>query len=297
MNLQNARKIADYPYPFPLAQVSMILQLLHWATTPLAAALALPRVWAVPFSFFTIFVLWCLHFNALDLEFPFGNRVNDLPMQEFQQDWNNSICTLVNQKATRPPKFVYEPEFHNELSMVMSDASELYIPETNRAPKRVRDIATIRVSGNLRKSIDLVGRIGTQESQTVPESKELGSSSLGQPVALSKDLGRQTSPRSLLSQDSDSSSKEALPVKIERSQQKIVPIEANAASANISSTSSERPKNRSSNNHAARGTAQATLPAIGYIQPLDLDNAIQQSRVSEESQIDARNARKKPLSI
>merc|ERR1712151_650540 len=42
VNLQNARKIADFPYPYPLAQISMILQLLHWATTPFFAPLAMP---------------------------------------------------------------------------------------------------------------------------------------------------------------------------------------------------------------------------------------------------------------
>merc|ERR1719401_1317941 len=55
VNLQNARKIADFPYPYPLAQVSMILQLLHFLMTPVASSLALPRAWAVLLSFFSIF--------------------------------------------------------------------------------------------------------------------------------------------------------------------------------------------------------------------------------------------------
>merc|ERR1719359_10934 len=108
VNLQNARKIADFPYPYPLAQVSMILQLIHWAVTPIAASLALPRAWAVALAFTSIFVLWCIHFNALDLEFPFGTRVNDLPMNELQQDWNNSLVTLLDKRASRPPLFKYE---------------------------------------------------------------------------------------------------------------------------------------------------------------------------------------------
>merc|ERR1719265_1034378 len=65
VNLQNARKIADFPYPYPLAQVSMILQLLHYISLPFAAAFALHRGCAVLPSFFAIFVLWCIHFNAL----------------------------------------------------------------------------------------------------------------------------------------------------------------------------------------------------------------------------------------
>lgn len=128
VNLQNARKIADFPYPFPLAQVSMILQLLHWATIPIVSSMALPRGWATLFAFFSILVLWCVHFNALDLEFPFGSRANDLPMMEMQQDWNNSVTTLLDKRATRPPVFVYDAEKHSEMAIVMSDASDLYVP-------------------------------------------------------------------------------------------------------------------------------------------------------------------------
>jgi len=79
VNLQNARKIAEFPYPYPLAQISMILQMLHWIMTPFAVALALPRFWATCLAFGSIFVLWCVHFNALDLEFPFGARENICP--------------------------------------------------------------------------------------------------------------------------------------------------------------------------------------------------------------------------
>jgi predicted membrane chloride channel (bestrophin family) len=143
VNLQNARKIADFPYPYPLAQVSMILQLFHWALVPVGASLAVPRAWAVLFSFFSIFVLWCIHFNALDLEFPFGDRVNDLPMHEMQQDWNKSIYTLLDRRATRPPVFGYDAEVHEDLLMVMSDASDLYIPT---APVVDKGVAIIKLS-------------------------------------------------------------------------------------------------------------------------------------------------------
>eukprot|EP00930_Biecheleria_cincta_P018016 TRINITY_DN14165_c0_g7_i1.p1 TRINITY_DN14165_c0_g7~~TRINITY_DN14165_c0_g7_i1.p1 ORF type:complete len:532 (-),score=71.89 TRINITY_DN14165_c0_g7_i1:374-1969(-) len=150
VNLQNARKIADFPYPYPLAQISMILQLVHWAVLPFVSALALPRAWAVIFSFFSVFVLWCIHFNAIELEFPFGSRANDLPMIDMQQDWNKSICTLLNTRATRPPMFEYDPEYHNELAVAMSDASELYIPKFH---VKQRNIANIKIrEGSKRKA-------------------------------------------------------------------------------------------------------------------------------------------------
>jgi predicted membrane chloride channel (bestrophin family) len=113
VNLQNARKIADFPYPYPLAQISMILQIVHFLTIPVGSSLALPRMWAVLFSFVSIFTLWCIHFNAIELEFPFGTRANDLPMVEFQQEWNKSLTTLACRKAVQPPQFAYNPHKHS----------------------------------------------------------------------------------------------------------------------------------------------------------------------------------------
>merc|ERR1712113_959369 len=49
VNLQNARKIADFPYPYPLAQISMILQLLHWVLTPVVSAMTMSTHWAVAY--------------------------------------------------------------------------------------------------------------------------------------------------------------------------------------------------------------------------------------------------------
>eukprot|EP00927_Polykrikos_kofoidii_P031718 TRINITY_DN2721_c0_g1_i1.p1 TRINITY_DN2721_c0_g1~~TRINITY_DN2721_c0_g1_i1.p1 ORF type:complete len:540 (-),score=51.39 TRINITY_DN2721_c0_g1_i1:275-1894(-) len=152
VNLQNARKIADFPYPYPLAQVSMILQLLHWALVPIGSALAAPRGWAVLFSFCSIFVLWCIHFNALDLEFPFGDRLNDLPMHEMQQDWNKSIYTLLDNRATRPPIFDYDPIVHDDLLMVMSDASDLYVPSLPVVDKGVAIIKVTEKSSDKQKA-------------------------------------------------------------------------------------------------------------------------------------------------
>eukprot|EP00930_Biecheleria_cincta_P018011 TRINITY_DN14165_c0_g3_i1.p1 TRINITY_DN14165_c0_g3~~TRINITY_DN14165_c0_g3_i1.p1 ORF type:complete len:377 (-),score=39.24 TRINITY_DN14165_c0_g3_i1:91-1221(-) len=143
VNLQNARKIADFPYPYPLAQISMILQMLHWSVMPITAALAVPRVFAVLLSFSSIFVLWCIHFNAIELEFPFGSRTNDLPMMEMQHDWNESVITLLNRRATRPPHFDYDPDAHDHLVMAMSDASTVCTP---KLPKREKGHANIRIS-------------------------------------------------------------------------------------------------------------------------------------------------------
>lgn len=123
VNLQNARKIADFPFPFPYAQTSIVMLLLHWVTCPLIASLMLQRYLATLACFVAVFFLWCINFIALQLESPFGDRENDLPMQLFQRDWNKSVGTLLAKRAQHPPKFYFDPEYHRKMHLVMSDGS------------------------------------------------------------------------------------------------------------------------------------------------------------------------------
>jgi len=177
VNLQNARKIAEFPYPYPLAQISMILQLTHWVMMPFWAALAVPRGWAVLVSFLSIFVLWCVHFNALDLEFPFGGRDNDLPMREMQHDWNNSICTMLDKRVTHPPLFQYDPEVHEEMCMSMSDASDLYVPEH----PSLNDLDLLSNQGTMARTFPRRGSKATSLVDGYDDSSEPRSD--GSPVA------------------------------------------------------------------------------------------------------------------
>lgn len=125
VNLQNARKIADFPFPFPYAQTSIVMLLLHWVICPILASHMLDRYLATLGSFIVIFFLWCINFIALELEYPFGDGDNDLPMQQFQRDWNKSVGTLLSKKAQHPPKFAFDAETHRMLSLVMSDGSSM----------------------------------------------------------------------------------------------------------------------------------------------------------------------------
>ncbi|CAJ1344985.1 unnamed protein product [Effrenium voratum] len=122
VNLQNARKIADFPFPYPYAQVSMIMLLLHWGVMPIWCSMLLSKFMAAATSFAVIFFLWCLNFIALHLEAPFGDAPNDLPMDQMILDWNNSLCTLLSSRAQRPPAFDYDPVNHARWYTSMSTA-------------------------------------------------------------------------------------------------------------------------------------------------------------------------------
>merc|ERR1712039_185413 len=69
-----------------------------------------------------------------------GTRANDLPMVEFQQEWNKSITSLACRKAVQPPLFAYDPHKHSRFTIAMSDASDLYIPRNTPLDKGTAEI-------------------------------------------------------------------------------------------------------------------------------------------------------------
>lgn len=123
VNLQNARKIADFPFPFPFAQTSMVMLLIHWAATPILCGQLLQRNLAAVVAFSVIFFIWCINYIALQLEQPFGSDANDLPMSLMQRDWNKSLGTLLAKRAQRPPSFDFDVHQHRKLEVAMSDGT------------------------------------------------------------------------------------------------------------------------------------------------------------------------------
>merc|ERR1719261_1071062 len=45
VNLNNARKITEFPIPFPLAQMITVMLLFHWCMTPLLCVITVESVW------------------------------------------------------------------------------------------------------------------------------------------------------------------------------------------------------------------------------------------------------------
>lgn len=153
VNLQNARKIADFPFPFPFAQTSMVMLLIHWAATPILCGQLLQRNLAAVVSFSVIFFIWCINYIALQLEQPFGSDANDLPMGQMQREWNKSLGTLLAKRAQRPPMFEYNMNYHRKLEVSMSDG-------TDTAKRRM----TIPVNQNALAAEDEEGHVDRHDS-------------------------------------------------------------------------------------------------------------------------------------
>jgi len=111
VNLNNARKITEFPIPFPLAQMITFMLMFHWSITAFVCAVSVERIyWCGTISFIVVFSFWSINYIAVELEQPFGDDPNDLPLTEMQTDLNASLIGLLDERAQTPPKFSFKTE-------------------------------------------------------------------------------------------------------------------------------------------------------------------------------------------
>merc|ERR1712048_652373 len=90
--------------------------------TPLicAASVTTPY-WSATVTFVVIFSFWSINYIAVELEMPFGDDLNDLPLYDMQRDMNGSLRTLIEERAQRVPTFDFIASEHEQLSLRVLD--------------------------------------------------------------------------------------------------------------------------------------------------------------------------------
>jgi len=114
--LVSARKIGEFPIPFPVAQLITIMLIFNWACTVVVAVMAVnDEYWAAVLAFLSQICLWSINYVAVELEMPFGDDLNDLPLQHLQADMNASLIGLLHPRALQAPNFELEVSPNHEL--------------------------------------------------------------------------------------------------------------------------------------------------------------------------------------
>lgn len=115
VKLNNARKITNFPIPFPFAQMITVMLLVHWVVAAVICSTSIENpVWAGLLSFAVVLSFWSINFIALELEDPFGDDANDLPIYEMQTDLNSSLKELLNSHATKAPDYNFNYAYHEK---------------------------------------------------------------------------------------------------------------------------------------------------------------------------------------
>lgn len=96
VNLLNTKKITDTKFPFPFVQLIVFLLLANTVLTALIAAVTVDSLILAPLvAFVPIFGLHSLNFISMQLEDPFGDDPNDLPLTHFEGEMNNCFIMLL----------------------------------------------------------------------------------------------------------------------------------------------------------------------------------------------------------
>jgi len=104
VNFHDAMKIMKVPVPFPYAQTTDFLLVVHWVITPAVISMWVQwPVFAGFICFIEVFVLWSLNIIATQLENPFGSDVNDIDAVSMQAMFNKELLLLLRPKTKMLP--------------------------------------------------------------------------------------------------------------------------------------------------------------------------------------------------
>ncbi|KAL0039987.1 hypothetical protein WJX79_001551 [Trebouxia sp. C0005] len=106
LQFEQCRAIADTPFPFPWAQMVLVMLIMYAISVPLVVVAFVDSTWmGIVVNFFCVQSYWCLNEVARDLEDPFIYDPNDLPLARYQYQFNNRILAAAR---TRRPVSAYE---------------------------------------------------------------------------------------------------------------------------------------------------------------------------------------------
>jgi putative membrane protein len=159
VKLNNARKIKEFPVPFPIAQLIAFMLILHWLSTVVQCALLVSTPAAAFMSAFLVsFSFWGVNYIAVELENPYGDDPNDLPLVQMQEDLNQSLISLMKPYAFQPPDFNFVAERDGDI--VKALVTELVGFASTSSPTKNTDITVATVDQSNSPLVDncLVGR-------------------------------------------------------------------------------------------------------------------------------------------
>merc|ERR1711972_631067 len=117
--LEKAKRIKEFYFPFPYAQtLTTLLVLLTFVQPVIAAIFITSPTWCAALTFLSIFTLWSINYVAHEIERPFGDGNNDLPLMEMQTSFNQSLKSMLERQAKVPPAFAMgKVEHHGAVSL------------------------------------------------------------------------------------------------------------------------------------------------------------------------------------
>lgn len=164
VHMEDALKITDTQFPFPYAQMTIVLLFMHSLMTPLVVCIYTGH-WSVAgvFTFASVFLLWCINFIAVEIEQPFGDDANDLDTDQMQVDMNEALLALLDPATIRLP--------------TLSKRAEMKVQNLHRGQTSFNQADALRRSRKSRVRASLLSR--EKRESTLSASKRESTLSAG----------------------------------------------------------------------------------------------------------------------
>mmetsp|Transcript_29469 Transcript_29469/g.84350 ORF Transcript_29469/g.84350 Transcript_29469/m.84350 type:complete len:562 (-) Transcript_29469:44-1729(-) len=112
----SAQQVVIWPFPFAYAQMNSILVFFYMLITPMVVCSWTTAAWSCAiFTFVSVVCMVGLDLIAIELENPFGDDPNDLPVLEMQNIFNKDLTMLVDPLVWNVPKLQASARTHSEL--------------------------------------------------------------------------------------------------------------------------------------------------------------------------------------
>jgi len=121
VSVTDVRKIRKVPFPFPYSQYLSYMLILHWILTPLVASQTVLKPWWAGIIVFVVSTsYWTLFYIAQEIDQPFGEDANDLPVREMQREFNAKLEFFVQPLSWTVPQFSLDSEDALEVKVLNS---------------------------------------------------------------------------------------------------------------------------------------------------------------------------------
>lgn len=91
----DAQKLSTVPFPFPFAQALWaLLAIFSLFVIPFICASGMGMYRASAYTFVIVFVFWAVHHISVEIELPFGDDPNDLPLVTMNRRFNKRLERL-----------------------------------------------------------------------------------------------------------------------------------------------------------------------------------------------------------
>jgi len=138
IQLSAAKKISDIPFPFPCTQMVTLLLCIFTVVTPIVTGLMIKQTrWACALTFLGIFGFWAINYIAAEIEMPFGDDKNDLPIRQMQDEFNRSMALLLQSKTQSCPAFTLPALGLGSESITLTRCNVGLEPQPERSGSRV----------------------------------------------------------------------------------------------------------------------------------------------------------------